>query len=100
MFELKKTVALVGMMGSGKSAIGKVVSSIIGVPFKDADVEIEQAAKLSIPEIFERHEHLSPTLVQLARPLGKPAPFAARTVRARPTAAALAALGRGSARNH
>ena len=55
MFELKKTVALVGMMGSGKSAIGKVVSSIIDVPFKDADVEIEQAAKLSIPEIFERH---------------------------------------------
>ena len=55
MFELKKTVALVGMMGSGKSAIGKVVSSIINVPFVDADVEIERAAKLSIPEIFERH---------------------------------------------
>ena len=55
MFELKKTVALVGMMGSGKSAIGKVLSSIIDVPFVDADVEIEKAAKLSIPEIFERH---------------------------------------------
>ncbi len=55
MFELKKTVALVGMMGSGKSAIGKVVSSIIDVPFVDADVEIEKAAKLSISEIFERH---------------------------------------------
>ena len=55
MIELKKTVALVGMMGSGKSAIGKVVSSIIEVPFIDADVEIEKAAKLSIPEIFERH---------------------------------------------
>ena len=55
MFELKKPVALVGMMGSGKSAIGKVVSSIIDVPFVDADVEIEKAAKLSISEIFERH---------------------------------------------
>ena len=55
MFELKKTVALVGMMGSGKSAIGKMVSSILDVPFKDADVEIERAAKQSIPEIFERH---------------------------------------------
>ena len=55
MFELKKTVALVGMMGSGKSAIGKVVSSIIDVQFVDADFEIEKAAKLSIPEIFERH---------------------------------------------
>ena len=55
MFELKKTVALVGMMGSGKSAIGKIVSSILDVPFVDADVEIEKAAKLAIPEIFERH---------------------------------------------
>tara|TARA_B100001057_G_scaffold476321_1_gene544164 strand:+ start:67 stop:609 length:543 start_codon:yes stop_codon:yes gene_type:complete len=55
MFELKKTVALVGMMGSGKSAIGKIVSSILDVPFRDADVEIERAAKLSIPEVFERH---------------------------------------------
>ena len=43
------------MMGSGKSAIGKVVSSILDVRFIDADVEIERAAKLSIPEIFERH---------------------------------------------
>ena len=55
MFELNKTVALVGMMGSGKSAIGKVVSSILDVPFCDTDAEIELAAKLSIPEIFERH---------------------------------------------
>jgi len=55
MFELRKTIALVGMMGSGKSAIGKVVSSILDIPFRDADVEIERAAKLSIPEIFERH---------------------------------------------
>ena len=55
MFELKKTVALVGMMGSGKSAVVKVGSSILDVPFRDADIEIERAAKLSIPEIFERH---------------------------------------------
>ena len=55
MFVLNKTVALVGMMGSGKSAIGKAISSILNVPFNDADTEIEQAAKLSIPEIFERH---------------------------------------------
>lgn len=55
MFELKKTVTLVGMMGSGKSAIGKVISSILDVPFNDADFEIERVAKLSIPEIFERH---------------------------------------------
>ena len=55
MYELKKPVALVGMMGSGKSAVGKAVSSALSVPFNDADDEIEQAARLSIPEIFERH---------------------------------------------
>ena len=55
MFELKKTVTLIGMMGSGKSAVGKVVSSILDVPFRDADVEIERAAKLSITEIFQRN---------------------------------------------
>ena len=55
MYELKKPVALVGMMGSGKSAVGKAVSSALSVPFNDADDEIEHAARLSIPEIFERH---------------------------------------------
>ena len=55
MYELKKPVALVGMMGSGKSAVGKAVSSALSVPFNDADNEIENAARLSIPEIFERH---------------------------------------------
>ena len=55
MYELKKPVALVGMMGSGKSAVGKAVSSALRVPFNDADIEIEHAARLSIPEIFERH---------------------------------------------
>ena len=55
MFELKKTVTLIGMMGSGKSAVGKVVSSILDVPFRDSDIEIERAAKLSITEIFERN---------------------------------------------
>ena len=55
MIKLKKTVALIGMMGSGKSAIGKVISSILEVPFCDTDAEIERAAKLSITEIFERH---------------------------------------------
>ena len=48
-------IEALGMMGSGKSAIGKVISSILDVPFNDADIEIERAAKLSIPEIFERH---------------------------------------------
>jgi shikimate kinase len=52
--ELKKTVVLVGMMGAGKTAIGTAVARMLGVPFLDSDAEIERAANMSIPEIFER----------------------------------------------
>lgn len=52
--ELRKTVVLVGMMGAGKTAIGKAVASKLGVPFLDSDAEIERAANMSIAEIFER----------------------------------------------
>ena len=50
MFELKKTVALVGMMGSGKSAVGKVIASVINVPFVDADVEPSSFERTMIPQ--------------------------------------------------
>ena len=53
-FRLKKTVALVGMMGSGKTAVGRAVALKMGVPFLDSDAEIEAAANLSVPEIFQR----------------------------------------------
>lgn len=53
-FRLKKTVALVGMMGSGKTAVGRAVALKLGVPFLDSDAEIEAAANLSVPEIFQR----------------------------------------------
>jgi len=55
---LKRTVALVGMMGAGKSSLGRRLAGKLGVPFRDADAEIEQAAGCSINEIFERYgEH-------------------------------------------
>ena len=54
-FELKKTVAMVGMMGAGKTAIGSAVAAKLEVPFLDSDAEIEAAANLSIAEIFERN---------------------------------------------
>lgn len=53
-YRLKKTVALVGMMGAGKTAVGRAVAARLGVPFLDSDAEIEAAANLSVPEIFTR----------------------------------------------
>jgi len=54
MARLKQTVALVGMMGAGKSSLGRRLAGKLDVPFKDADAEIEAAAGCSINEIFER----------------------------------------------
>ena len=51
---LNKTVVLVGMMGSGKTAVGKVLAATLDVPFVDSDHEISKAANRSISEIFER----------------------------------------------
>jgi len=53
-FELKKTVVLVGMMGAGKTAVGKALAARLQVPFLDSDTEIEKAANMTIAEIFER----------------------------------------------
>lgn len=50
---LMRHVALVGLMGAGKSAIGRRVATAIGARFRDADREIEKAAGMSIAEIFE-----------------------------------------------
>ena len=49
-----RTVALVGLMGAGKSAIGKRLALRLGLPFVDADDEIERAAGCSIAEFFDR----------------------------------------------
>ncbi len=51
---LKKTVVMVGMMGAGKTAVGKALAVRLGVPFLDSDSEIETAANMTVPEIFER----------------------------------------------
>lgn len=53
-WKLKKTVVLVGMMGAGKTAVGKALAARLDVPFLDSDAEIEAAAAMSIAEIFER----------------------------------------------
>src|SRR6266436_8963190 len=50
-----RTIVLVGLMGAGKSCIGKRLAQRLGLAFVDADHEIERAAGCSIAEIFERH---------------------------------------------
>ncbi|MBU1210449.1 MAG: shikimate kinase [Alphaproteobacteria bacterium] len=51
----RRSIVLVGLMGCGKSAIGRRLASALGLPFVDADEEIEKAAGKSIGEIFEDH---------------------------------------------
>lgn len=49
---IPKTIALVGLMGVGKSSIGRRLAARLGLAFRDADTEIELAAGRSISEIF------------------------------------------------
>jgi shikimate kinase len=48
----RRSVVLVGMMGAGKSSIGRRLAARLGIPFIDADSEIEKAADMTIQEIF------------------------------------------------
>jgi len=50
-----RCIVLVGMMGAGKTSIGKRLANALHLPFLDADAEIEKAANLSIAEIFEHY---------------------------------------------
>ncbi len=50
-----RTLVMVGMMGAGKSSIGRRLANRLGMSFVDADSEIELAANATIPEIFEQH---------------------------------------------
>jgi shikimate kinase len=51
---IDRPLVLVGMMGVGKSTIGRKLAQLLGLPFRDADDEIEKAAQLSVAEIFAR----------------------------------------------
>jgi shikimate kinase/3-dehydroquinate synthase len=50
-----RSIVLVGLMGAGKTSIGRRLAARLGLPFRDADVEIEAAAGCSIPELFARY---------------------------------------------
>jgi shikimate kinase len=53
--KVPRTIVLVGLMGAGKSCIGRRLATLLGLNFVDADAEIERAAGCTIEEIFERH---------------------------------------------
>lgn len=50
-----RSLVFVGLMGAGKSTIGKRVATMLDLPFHDADYEIEQAAQMSVPELFKAY---------------------------------------------
>jgi shikimate kinase len=50
-----RSIVLVGLMGAGKSTVGRRLAQKLGLPFRDADNEIEAAAGMSIPDIFSIH---------------------------------------------
>ena len=52
---LPRSLVLVGLMGAGKSAIGRRLAARLGLPFADVDLEIERAAGLTIEDIFESY---------------------------------------------
>jgi shikimate kinase len=54
-----RTLVLVGLMGAGKSCIGKRLAQQLAVPFEDSDAEVERAAGMTIPEIFETYGEAS-----------------------------------------
>ena len=51
----RRSIVLVGMMGVGKSSVGRRLSARLSIPFVDADAEIEQAAGMSIADIFAKY---------------------------------------------
>src|SRR6516225_7668951 len=51
----QRSIVLIGMMGVGKSSVGRRLAARLSIPFVDADGEIEKAAKMTIAEIFARH---------------------------------------------
>lgn len=53
---LTRSVVLVGMMGAGKTAIGRALAAELGVELRDSDAEIVKSARLSIAEIFDKYD--------------------------------------------
>lgn len=51
----RKSIVLIGLMGAGKSTVGKKLASMVELPFFDADTEIEKVSTMTVPELFEAY---------------------------------------------
>ncbi len=51
---IDRSIALVGLMGAGKTSVGRRLARRLGLPFVDSDEEVERAADLPVPDIFDR----------------------------------------------
>lgn len=51
----RRSVVLVGLMGAGKSTIGRKLASMVGLRFLDADTEIETVSRMTVPELFDAY---------------------------------------------
>ncbi|RUW68348.1 shikimate kinase, partial [Mesorhizobium sp. M1E.F.Ca.ET.063.01.1.1] len=49
-----RSIIFVGLMGAGKTAIGRKVAAMLSLPFIDSDQEIESVSRMTVPELFER----------------------------------------------
>jgi shikimate kinase len=52
---IDRPIALIGMMGAGKTTVGRRLAAALALPFHDADAEIERAAGMTVAELFEKH---------------------------------------------
>ncbi|TJU93881.1 MAG: shikimate kinase [Mesorhizobium sp.] len=50
-----RSIVFVGLMGAGKTAIGRKVATLLSLPFIDSDQEIESVSRMTVPELFERY---------------------------------------------
>ncbi|TPL86912.1 shikimate kinase [Mesorhizobium sp. B2-3-14] len=50
-----RSIVFVGLMGAGKTAIGRKVATMLSLPFIDSDQEIESVSRMTVPELFERY---------------------------------------------
>ncbi|ESW63914.1 shikimate kinase [Mesorhizobium sp. M0761] len=50
-----RSIVFVGLMGAGKTAIGRKVATMLSLPFVDSDQEIETVSRMTVPELFERY---------------------------------------------